>query len=318
MNNLYLAFCISFLISVIAMPFLIPLLKRLKFGQTIREIGPSWHRKKNGTPTMGGIAFLVSTVIASLALCGGDAKMQLGVWTVAAFGIIGFADDFIKVVLKRNLGLTEMQKLFLQTAVTVVFLYLAYRMRLIDTRLAIPFFHAEIECSWFYFVFTAVLMVGFVNAVNLTDGIDGLAASVTLVVCVFFALLAYRTDPVGSAGVAVLAAAVAGGLFGFLFFNYNPAKVFMGDTGSLFLGGVVSVISVLTGRELLLLLAGLVYLIEALSVMIQVAYYKKTKKRIFLMTPIHHHFEKLGWNERKIVTVFTLVTLVCCGLGFFA
>ncbi len=315
MNKLYLAFCISFLISVIITPFLIPLLKRLKFGQTIREIGPSWHRKKNGTPTMGGIAFLVSTLVTALMIGGFDIKIQLGVWTVAAFGLIGFADDFIKVVLKRNLGLTEIQKLFLQTLVTVLFLFFAYRADLIDTALVIPFIRIQIECSWFYFVFAAILIVGFVNAVNLTDGIDGLAASVTLVVCIFYAFFAFMYN---QAQVAILPAAVAGGLFGFLFYNYNPAKVFMGDTGSLFLGGVVSVVSVLTGNEILLLLVGLIYLIEALSVMIQVAYYKKTKKRIFLMTPIHHHFEKLGWNERKIVTVFTLVTFICCVAAFFA
>ena len=315
MKNIYLAFLISFIISAVIMPALIPLLKRLKFGQTIREIGPSWHKKKNGTPTMGGIAFLTSSVAAALFLDGASAEVRLGALTALAFGLIGFADDFIKVVLKRNLGLTEIQKLFFQTAVTVVFLILAYRAGLIDTSLSVPFTSFKIELSWFYFVFAAFLMVGFVNAVNLTDGIDGLAASVTMVVCVFFA---YFSAMKGDKILSVFPSAAAGGLFGFLFYNYNPAKVFMGDTGSLFLGGTVSVLAILSGNELLLLLVGLIYLIEALSVMIQVAYYKKTKKRIFLMTPIHHHFEKLGWNEKKIVTVFTLVTLICCIIAFFA
>ncbi|MBR3942540.1 MAG: phospho-N-acetylmuramoyl-pentapeptide-transferase [Clostridia bacterium] len=309
------AFCVAFLIAVIVTPILIPVLKRLKFGQTIREVGPSWHQKKNGTPTMGGIGFLLATVIAVLIYARGDSKAILALVTVVAFGLIGFADDFIKVVLKRNLGLTEIQKLILQVAASVGFLIAAYRMDVIDTALYIPFADVNLELSWFYFVFATIFMVGFVNAVNLTDGVDGLAGSVSTLAILFFTLLACQKDQIGT---GVVCAAVVGGVFAFLFYNFNPAKVFMGDTGSLFLGGVVSVASILLNCELILILVGLIYLIEALSVMIQVAYYKRTKKRIFLMTPIHHHFEKKGWKENKIVTVFSFVTLLCCILAFMA
>ncbi len=309
------AFCVAFLIAVIVTPILIPLLKRLKFGQTIRDIGPSWHQKKNGTPTMGGIGFLLATLVAVLIYARGDSKAILAVVTVVAFGLIGFADDFIKVVLKRNLGLTEIQKLILQIAASVGFLIAAYRMDVIDTALYIPFADINLELSWFYFVFATIFMVGFVNAVNLTDGVDGLAGSVSTLVILFFTLFACQKDQIG---VAAVCAAVVGSVFAFLFYNFNPAKVFMGDTGSLFLGGVVSVASILLNCELILILVGLIYLIEAFSVMIQVAYYKKTKKRIFLMTPIHHHFEKKGWKENKIVTVFSLITLLCCIVAFMA
>ena len=309
------AFCVAFLIAVILTPIFIPILKRLKFGQTIREVGPSWHQKKNGTPTMGGIGFLLATVVATLIFARGDSKAILAVVTVSAFGLIGFADDFIKVVLKRNLGLTEIQKLILQVAASVGFLIAAYRMDVIDTALYIPFTDIHLELSWFYFVFATIFIVGFVNAVNLTDGVDGLAGSVSTLAILFFTLLACQKDQIG---IGVVCAAVVGGVFAFLFYNFNPAKVFMGDTGSLFLGGVVSVASVLLNCELILILVGLIYLIEALSVMIQVAYFKRTKKRIFLMTPIHHHFEKKGWKENKIVTVFSLITLVCCLVAFMA
>lgn len=315
MNKLYLPALLAFLISVVLTPVLIPLLKRLKFGQTIREIGPSWHQKKNGTPTMGGIGFIVASLVSGLVFGGGNIKILVASLTLFLFGLIGFADDFIKVVLKRNLGLNEKQKLLGQTLTSILFLFLVKYFGLIDTSVLIPFTTLEIELSWFYYVFATFLMVGFVNAVNLTDGVDGLAASVTMVVAVFFAMFCFK---IGETEISVLPSAVAGALFGFLFFNYNPAKVFMGDTGSLFLGGLVSVMAILSGYELLLLLAGLIYLIEAFSVMIQVAYFKKTGKRIFLMTPIHHHFEKKGWNEKKIVWVFSFVTLICCAIGFFA
>lgn len=315
MNKLYLPALLAFLISVVLTPVLIPLLKRLKFGQTIREIGPSWHQKKNGTPTMGGIGFIVASLVSGLVFGGGNIKVLVASLTLILFGLIGFADDFIKVVLKRNLGLNEKQKLLGQTLTSILFLFVAKYFGLTDTSVLIPFTTLEIELSWFYYVFATFLMVGFVNAVNLTDGVDGLAASVTMVVAVFFAMFCFKT---GETEISVLPSAVAGALFGFLFFNYNPAKVFMGDTGSLFLGGLVSVMAILSGYELLLLLAGLIYLIEAFSVMIQVAYFKKTRKRIFLMTPIHHHFEKKGWNEKKIVWVFSFVTLICCAIGFFA
>ena len=315
MNKIYLAFCVSFLITVVLTPILIPVLRKLKFGQTIREIGPSWHQKKNGTPTMGGIGFFIGSLIASAVYANGEYKAALGFITIALFAVIGFADDFIKVVLKRNLGLTEIQKLFLQTVVTALFLLLGYKAGIIDTALSIPFTKVSLELGGLYFVFSAILIVGFVNAVNLTDGVDGLASSVTFIVALFFVLISVRASEME---LAVIPSSVAGGLLAFLFFNANPAKVFMGDTGSLFLGGLVSVMAVLCDAELVLLLAGIIYLIEAFSVMIQVAYFKKTRKRIFLMTPIHHHFEKKGWKENKIVLVFSLITLIACIIGFFA
>lgn len=312
---LYGPFLVSALISVLFMPILIPILRRLKFGQTIREIGPSWHQKKSGTPTMGGIGFFISTLIAVLVYVNGNVQASLALFTCAGFCLIGFVDDFIKVVLKRNLGLDEKQKLLSQTLVSVVFLFLARKWGMIDTALAVPFTDFSIELGIFYYVFATFLIVGFVNAVNLTDGVDGLAASVTFLVCIFFAVFA---TGIAKNEYAIIPAAVAGGLLGFLFYNSHPAKVFMGDTGSLFLGGVVSVMAVACGCELLLIPVGFIYLAEAISVMIQVFWFKRTGKRVFLMTPIHHHFEKKGWSEKKICAVFCTITLVLCAVCYFA
>lgn len=315
MDILYAPFLMSAVIAVLIIPILIPLLRRLKFGQTIREEGPSWHQKKSGTPTMGGIGFFVSSLVAVVVYTMGSKENALLLGGCAGFFLIGFLDDFIKVVLKRNLGLDEKQKLFLQTLVSVLFLFFAKKFGMIDTALKIPFTDFSIELSWFYYIFATILIVGFTNAANLTDGVDGLAASVTFVVCVFYALFALKK---GMTDYVVLPAAVAGGLLGFLFFNFNPAKVFMGDTGSLFLGGVAALLSVAMGYELLLVLTGIIYLVEAVSVMIQVTWFKKTGKRVFLMTPIHHHFEKKGWGEKKICGVFSLITLVFCLVSYFA
>lgn len=315
MDFLYAPFLMSAIISALIMPILIPFLRRLKFGQTIREVGPSWHIKKSGTPTMGGIGFFISSLCTVLVYAWGSQKNALLFGGCSAFFLIGFLDDFIKVVLKRNLGLDEKQKLFLQTVVAVVFLFFAKKIGMIDTSLEIPFTNLSIELSWFYYIFATGLIVGFTNAVNLTDGVDGLASSVTLIVCVFFALFAIKG---GMYDYAFITSAVAGGLLGFLFYNSNPAKVFMGDTGSLFLGGVVSLISIALGCELLLILVGIIYLAEAVSVMIQVAWFKKTGKRVFLMTPIHHHYEKKGWGENKICAVFCTITLIFCLICYFA
>jgi len=318
MNKLdcfYMPFLISAIVTVLIMPFFIPLLRRLKFGQTVRECGPETHKKKTGTPTMGGIGFFVSTVVAVLFYAGGDKTNALLLLCCGGFFLIGFSDDFIKVCLKRNLGLNEKQKLLFQTIVSVLFLFFGAKIGVIDTAVAIPFTSFSLELGWFYYIFATVFIVGFSNAVNLTDGVDGLASSVTFNVCVFFVLFALRK---GLYGAVAFPAAIAGGLLGFLFFNAHPAKVFMGDTGSLFLGGAVAMISIVLGYELLLIPVGIIYLAETLSVMIQVTYFKRTGKRVFLMTPIHHHFEKLKWSERKICTVFSLVTLVFCLISYFA
>lgn len=315
MDFLYAPFLMSAIITALIMPILIPLLRRLKFGQTIREIGPSWHIKKSGTSTMGGLGFFISSLCAVMVYARGNLEISLLFGGCSAFFLIGFLDDFIKVVLKRNLGLDEKQKLFLQTLVAVLFLVFAKKIGMIDTALKIPFTNFSIELSWFYYIFATGLIVGFTNAVNLTDGVDGLASSVTLIVCAFFALFAIKC---GMYDYAVVPSAVAGGLLGFLFYNSNPAKVFMGDTGSLFLGGVVSLISIALDCELLLILAGFIYLAEAVSVMIQVFWFKRTGKRVFLMTPIHHHYEKKGWGEKKICAVFCTITFILCLISYFA
>ena len=313
-KTVYIALIVSFVLTAIVMPLLIPVLHRLKFGQTIREIGPKWHEKKNGTPTMGGVCFLLISCIISFTLCSSPA-LRLAIAAAFLFGVIGFADDFIKIYFKRNLGLTEKQKLVFQTLVSVVFLIFAVKLGYVSTEITIPFTKLTLNLSWFYIIFMTVFMIGFTNAVNLTDGLDGLAASVTAVVTLFFTVCAIL---VKNYDVSYLGAAVTGSLLGFLIYNYHPAKVFMGDTGSLFLGGVVSVMAIMLKLELVLILVGIIYVIEAFSVIIQVAYFKKTKKRIFLMAPIHHHFEMKGLKEVQIVYIFCLVTLVCSAVSIFA
>ena len=307
---LMLAFAIAFVISLIV----IPILKRKKIGQNERDDGPKSHLKKQGTPTMGGVCFLLISCIISFTLCSSPA-LKLAIGAAFLFGVIGFADDFIKIYFKRNLGLTENQKLISQTLVSVVFLVLAVKLGYVSTEIAIPFTKLSLNLSWFYIIFMTVFMIGFTNAVNLTDGLDGLAASVTTVVTLFFTVCAIL---VKNYDVSYLGGAVTGALLGFLIYNYHPAKVFMGDTGSLFLGGVVSVMAIMLKLELILILVGIIYVIEAFSVIIQVAYYKKTKKRIFLMAPIHHHFEMKGLKEVQIVYIFCLVTLVCSAISIFA
>ena len=305
----------------------VPFLRRLKFGQTILDIGPSWHKSKEGTPTMGGILIIMgcfaATAIAFLAAIAGGSQLKneiydtqkittfaAGIGLALGMGLIGFIDDYIKVVKKRNLGLTARQKTFFQLLIAAAYL-LSLKFGGMDTTW-LPFIGDVDILSGFGLVFWPVALLfiyGFVNAVNLTDGIDGLASGVTLVVAAFFMLAAgicnfYSTN--------LLAACLAGSCIGFLVWNAHPAKVFMGDTGSLFLGGMVVALSFGVGRPVLLIFAGAVYLIEALSVMLQVTYYKKTKKRLFKMAPLHHHFEMSGWSEEKIVLVFSFIALVGC------
>jgi len=313
-KTVYISLIVSFVLTAVIMPLLIPVLHRMKFGQTIREVGPKWHEKKNGTPTMGGICFLAVATVVPLAVCTTPA-LRLGIAAAFLFGVIGFADDFIKIYYKRNLGLNEKQKLAGQVLVSVLFLVLAVKLGYVSTEIAIPFTNINLNLSWFYIIFIAVFMVGFTNAVNLTDGLDGLAGSVTAVVTLFFTIAAILLR---SYDVSYYAATLTGSLIGFLIYNYHPAKVFMGDTGSLFLGGAVCVLAILLKLELVLILVGIIYVIEAFSVILQVAYFKKTKKRIFLMAPIHHHFEMKGMKEVQIVYIFSLVTLVCAIISVFA
>lgn len=311
-----LSFIVTSALGIIAIPFL----KRLKFGQTIKEIGPTWHKKKQGTPTMGGFMFIAGILAAVLALCvagllkGGDfisankahiLSLTAGIFMALAFGFIGFMDDYIKVVKKRNLGLTAKQKFLLQLFVGAVYLVIEYLTVNQGTTFIVPFFNWQWNLHIFYWPVALILIVGIVNSVNLTDGIDGLAGSVTFLAAVGLMLAARLAE---ASGFAELSAAVAGGCLGFLVWNMYPAKVMMGDTGSLFLGGVLCAVAFGIGYPLLLLPVGIVYICETLSVIIQVISFKTTGKRVFKMSPIHHHFELCGWSEVKIDTVFSVIT----------
>lgn len=311
-------------IATVALGYpVIPWLKKLKFGQTILEEGPKWHKSKEGTPTMGGImmmlgfalaviaAFVIAAIIPNSAVFGGNnIYVFAGIGLALGMGFIGFLDDYIKVAKKRNLGLTAMQKTVMQMGVSAAYLVALLLGGMRTTWL--PFVgHISIVDGFGLIAWPIMLffVYGFVNAVNLTDGIDGLAASVTMLVCCFYMIMAGFMSVMG---INTFAAAAAGACCGFLVWNMHPAKVFMGDTGSMFLGGIVVALAFGIGRPILLIFAGVLYLLEALSVMLQVAYYKKTKKRLFKMSPIHHHFEMSGWKEEKIVFVFCLVTAVGC------
>ena len=313
---------VSFAITAVIGKHLIPFLHKLNFGQTILEIGPKWHKNKQGTPTMGGIMFIIGITIATSAGVLLYAVGHGGLDSVSRFvfigllfalmnGGIGFIDDYVKVVKKRNLGLTAKQKLVLQFLAAAVYLALMALCK-DDTRLIVPFV-GYVDLGFFYYPIMAVVLVGIVNSVNLTDGIDGLDGSVTFFACLFMMLIA---NVLGDHGANVIyAAAAAGGCLGFLVWNFHPAKCFMGDTGSLFLGGLVCSVAFVMDMQLLLLLIGLTYLLEELSVVLQVSYFKLTHgKRIFKMSPIHHHFEMCGWSEMKIVCVFSAFTALC-GLG---
>lgn len=302
-----MAALISFLICVIILPMLIPLLRKLKFGQSIRQEGPKWHQKKSGTPPMGGIAFIVAIALSCIITIVSPAAMLI-VFTAVAFGIIGFADDYIKVVLKRNLGLSAKQKFLLQLLVSVGFIIIGRYFDIVKTDIYIPFMKNSVDIGYFIIPVSVFIMTGFSNAVNLTDGIDGLATSVTAVVSVFLAIISIFSN---HRDVAVVCASVFGACVGFLIFNFHPAKVFMGDTGSLFFGGFVSAAAMVLKIPIIIVVLGFVYVAETLSVMIQVVYFKKTGKRIFKMSPIHHHFEMCGWSEVKIVGIFSLASVVC-------
>lgn len=300
----------SFILTVILAPIGIPMLRRLKFGQSIREEGPQSHMKKAGTPTMGGIIFLLSIIVTTV-VCG----LLLDVFTThtvvlllvfIGFGIIGFLDDGIKVIFKRNLGLTSLQKLIGQIVIAIA-AFLLLRLGTFDTAITIPFTDWQLDLGMLYIAFLIFWLVGFSNAVNLTDGLDGLVAGTASIAFAAFGVIALFNE---QADIALFAFAVTGALLGFLIFNANPAKVFMGDTGSLALGGALAMISVLVNQELLLLLIGLVFVIETLSVILQVGSFKLRKKRIFKMSPIHHHFELSGWSEWKVVLVFWSTGLI--------
>lgn len=298
--------------------FMVPFLHKLKFGQTIREVGPSWHKNKQGTPTMGGLMFIIGG-LASAFIClaflwmHGGAETQLmlvrivaGTLMAVGFGLVGFMDDYISIKKHRNLGLTEIQKLILQFVIAAAYL-VSVALAGGTTETVIPFV-GSVDLGVSYYFIAAVLIVGMVNAVNFTDGLDGLNSSVTLVVCLTFSVIAMMLS---MKGLSILAVAMVGALIGFLFWNANPAKVFMGDTGSLFLGGFVCALAFGINMPILLILVGIIYIVEILSVVLQVSYFKLTHgKRIFKMSPIHHHFEMCGWKENKVCFVFSGVTLL--------
>ena len=318
-----LAIVIAAVITGLLGYFMVPFLHKIKFGQTIREVGPSWHKNKQGTPTMGGIMFIIGSSVAAV-ICiaflwlNGGAETQLmlvkvtaGALMAVGFGIVGFLDDYISIKKHRNLGLTEIQKLILQFIIVGAYL-LSVALAGGTTETVIPFL-GTVDLGFFYYILAAVFIVGMVNAVNFTDGIDGLNTSVTLVVALVFSVIAMLLNRVG---LSLYAAAIVGAMIGFLFWNANPAKVFMGDTGSLFLGGAVCALAFGVNMPILLILIGIIYIVEILSVVLQVTYFKISHgKRIFKMAPIHHHFEMCGWNENKICFVFSGVTLLAGIIG---
>ena len=299
---------------------LLPVLRALKAGQSIREVGPTWHNSKAGTPMMGGLMFIFALIICVVGnLIAGTITDYTVIYVLVlslCFGLVGFLDDYFKIKHKQNMGLTSLQKFMLQLAVCAIYLYLMWKFQGMSTDLVIPFTGHLIHVNTIVYIFFAMfVMVGCVNAVNLTDGVDGLCGSVTIPVMIFFAAVAILK---GRVDVALVPAALAGGLIAYLFYNWHPAKVFMGDTGSLFLGGVVCALAFALEMPLILLLVGLVYIVETLSVILQVGYFKLTHgKRIFKMAPIHHHFEMCGWKEVKVVLVFAAVSAIACVIAWF-
>ena len=307
---------IGFLIVVILGPIFIPMLARFKFGQTVRDEGPQSHLAKNGTPTMGGVMMIVAILITGLTRATISKGLIVGLICIVGFGFVGFLDDFIKIKMKRSLGLKAYQKIILQFALALYIAYYQYSASPSATQLVIPFTNHIINLGIWYIPFMMIFIIGTVNAVNLTDGLDGLASGVTLIVSCFFVLFAVS---ISNSDVAILAAATAGACLGFLGFNSYPAKVFMGDTGSMALGGALVAFATLTNSPLIIIIVGFIYLAEALSVMIQVTYFKLTNgKRIFKMAPLHHHFEQCGWPETRVVFVFWIVTVVLCWIGVLA
>ena len=314
--HILLAFVVTFIITVVLGKIAIPMLRSLHAQQSIREEGPESHQAKAGTPTMGGIMILISLVISSLFFIKGNRDACAVLLVTIGYGIIGFIDDYIKIIKRRSLGLRAYQKIIGQLIITCIFLYYIYNFSNIGTDIYIPFRYGKtIELGNLFIPFFFIVMIGTVNSVNLTDGLDGLASGVTVLVVVFFLFNSLNIN----IGLIPITGAGVGALLGFLLFNTFPAKVFMGDTGSLALGGFVSSIAILMKMPLFIVIVGIIYVLEALSVILQVCYFKITKgKRLFKMSPIHHHFEQCGWKEVKVVAVFYIITAIACLVGFLA
>lgn len=312
-----MVYFISFIISLVSGKLLIPFLRRLKFGQVIREEGPKSHKAKTGTPTMGGAIFLMPVLILGVYFSFKDIRVLWLVLVTFGFAAVGFLDDYLKIVKKKNEGLTPRQKMIGLLLVSGVFTWYAVTYTAGGNSLVIPFigYSSPLYLPLFFMIpFNLFVMVSFTNAVNLTDGLDGLAGSVTTVVLLFFTVVAMLSGEWDY--IRLFCSILAGGLLGFLVYNLHPAKVFMGDMGSLALGGALAAVAIVTGTPIFLGLAGIIYVVETLSVMIQVYYFKKTGKRVFKMAPIHHHFEHQGWSETKVVTIFTLVTVISSVIAF--
>ena len=319
----FLALFFAFLLCTALLAFLIPRLRAMKMGQKILDIGPAWHAPKEGTPTMGGLAFLLTLLLLGgvfywLALRENTAAslypFAVALLFTVASGAIGIADDLTKLLHRRNEGLTPTQKLLLQSVLSAAYLALLRLSGLLDTTLRIPFLGVELELGFFAYFVLLLLLVGVTNCANLTDGVDGLAASVGGIIFAFFLLLSLKNEETGA---LLLSSLLLGCTLSFLLFNHHPARVFMGDTGSLLLGAGAAAIPLMLKEPFLILICGAVYLLEGTSVILQVLHYKRTHKRLFLMAPIHHHFEKLGWSENRIVGSFTLLTLLSCILAWF-
>lgn len=307
---------IAFAISVVLSPIFIPFLKKLKFSQYVRNDGPKEHLKKSGTPTMGGIIIVCSITITCMFYVCLDKQIVPILFVTLGFGLIGFLDDYIKIVMKRSLGLKAGQKLVAQCIVTAIFAYYMLKVLQIGTKVLIPFTDGYyMDLGTYYLPFLFFVVLGTVNGVNFTDGLDGLASSVTVLVATFFSVVAIGAE----SGISPITCAVAGSLLGFLIYNVYPARVFMGDTGSLALGGFVAASAFMLRMPIFIAIIGLIYLVEVLSVIIQVTYFRLTGgKRIFKMAPIHHHFELCGWSETRVVAVFSIITAILCLIGLMA
>ena len=313
-STILIAFMLGFICSVVLGPIIIPILHKLKFGQNIRKEGPKSHLKKAGTPTIGGLIFIISITIVMIVMrykLSDEAMIVL--YGALSFGVIGFLDDILKIIHRDNEGLKSGQKFILQLVFSAVIAFYGYKV--LGTSITIPFADFQWDLGWVYIPFVIFYFAAITNAVNLTDGLDGLATSVTILVLTFFSIVAFK---MGHYSVSVFAIGLTGALLGFLKFNAFPAKVFMGDTGALALGGAIASIVLVLKTPLLVVIVGGIYVIETLSVIIQVTSFKLTGKRVFKMAPIHHHFEQVGWSEVKIVTAFSVITFLLCVIGFIS
>ncbi|SHH43535.1 Phospho-N-acetylmuramoyl-pentapeptide-transferase [Anaerosphaera aminiphila DSM 21120] len=309
----YIYILVAIFMSLIIGYFMIPVLKKMKAGQSIREDGPQSHLSKSGTPTMGGLIFVSSLLMVTIISKNINMESAMLIFSTVAFGLVGFLDDYIKVVKKRNLGLTAKQKLLFQIITTLILLVYQYNGEGLSTDIIIPILNKSVNLGLLYIPFILFVVVGTVNSVNLTDGLDGLSSGVTIICLAFFAVVSHK---LGRVEVELFSIILLGALIGFLYYNKFPAKVFMGDTGSLALGGAISAIAVLLNLPLILPIAGGIYFIETLSVIIQIVSFKTRGKRVFLMAPLHHHFEQKGWKETKVVIVFYLVEIVLCVIAY--